>query len=60
MASFRRFLVYLKQDTKEIGLLKIIKDGPTQKIIRVEQSGNTIKFDGVPTFGTFTSDGKYF
>ncbi|MCP9767692.1 hypothetical protein EGI22_07190 [Lacihabitans sp. LS3-19] len=54
------FLVYLKQDTKEIGLLKVIKDGPTQKIIRVEQSGNTIKFDGIPTFGTFSADGKYF
>jgi DNA-binding beta-propeller fold protein YncE len=54
------FLVYLKQDTKEIGLIKIIKDGPTQKIIRLEQHGGTIKLDGVPKSGVFTKDGKYF
>lgn len=54
------YLVYIKQDTREIGLVKIIKDGPTQKIIRLELSGSTIKLDGVPKTGLFTNDGKYF
>ncbi len=54
------FLVYIKQDTREIGLVKIIKDGPTQKIIRLEQTGSTIKLDGIPKTGLFTSNGKYF
>jgi 6-phosphogluconolactonase (cycloisomerase 2 family) len=54
------FLVYLKQDSKEIGLIKIVKDGPTQKIIRLEQSGSTIKLDGFPKSGSFSKDGKYF
>ena len=54
------FLVYIKQDTKEIGLVKIIKDGPTQKIIRLELVGSTIKLDGMPRSGTFTKDGKFF
>ncbi|MCP9754293.1 hypothetical protein EGI26_03825 [Lacihabitans sp. CCS-44] len=54
------YLVYIRQDTREIGLVKIIKDGPTQKIIRLELSGSTIKLDGVPKTGLFTNDGKYF
>jgi DNA-binding beta-propeller fold protein YncE len=54
------FIVYLKEDTKEIGMLKVIKDGPTQKIIRLEQFGSTVKFDGFPILGAFTPDGKYF
>jgi DNA-binding beta-propeller fold protein YncE len=54
------YLVYIKQDTKEIGLVKIIKDGPSQKIIRLEQSGSTIKLDGLPKTGLFTNNGKYF
>ncbi|MCP9765862.1 hypothetical protein EGI31_23245 [Lacihabitans soyangensis] len=54
------FLAYIKQDTREIGLVKIIKDGPTQKIIRLELTGSTIKLDGMPKSGTFTKDGKFF
>ena len=52
------YLVYLKQDSKEVGLIKIIKDGPTQKIIRLELAGSTIKLDGLPKTGIFTKDGK--
>lgn len=54
------YLAYIKQDTKEIGLVKIIKDGPTQKIIRLELVGSTIKLDGIPKTGLFTKDGKFF
>ncbi|CAN1511726.1 hypothetical protein MCERE19_00804 [Spirosomataceae bacterium] len=54
------YLAYIKQDTKEIGLIKIIKDGPTHKIIRLELAGSTIKLDGMPKSGTFTKDGKFF
>jgi 6-phosphogluconolactonase (cycloisomerase 2 family) len=54
------FLAYIKQDTKEVGLIKVVRDGPTQKIVRLEQFGNTIKMEGLPTTGSFTKDGKYF
>ena len=54
------FLAYLKADTKEIGLLRVVRDGPTKKIIRLELLGNTIKLDGMPKAGYFTKDGKYF
>ena len=54
------FLVYIKQDSKEIGIVKVVKDGPTQKIIRLEQLGSPIKLDGMPKTGMFSKDGKYF
>jgi 6-phosphogluconolactonase (cycloisomerase 2 family) len=54
------FLAYIKKGTKEIGLIKVIKDGPTQKIIRLELHGNTLKLEGLPKMGKFSKDGKYF
>jgi 6-phosphogluconolactonase (cycloisomerase 2 family) len=41
------FLAFIKRDTKEVGLIKAIKDGPSQKIVRLE-------------LWKFTKDGKYF
>lgn len=54
------FLAYLKKDTKEIGLIKVVKDGPSKKIVRLELLGNSIKMEGLPEVGKFSKDGKYF
>lgn len=54
------FLAYINQETHEIGLIKVLRDGPTQKIIRLEQYGTPLKIAGLPTHGKFTPDGKYF
>ncbi len=54
------FLAFLKKDTKEIGLIKVVKDGPTKKIVRLELLGNSIKMEGLPVVGKFSKDGKYF
>jgi WD40 repeat protein len=54
------FLVYIKQETKEVGLIKVVRDGPTKKIVRLETHGNTLKMEGLPQSGQFTADGKYY
>ncbi|MFN8429882.1 MAG: hypothetical protein U0V04_07880 [Spirosomataceae bacterium] len=54
------FLVFLKKETREIGLVKVLRDGPTGNIIRLELVGNTIKMEGNLKTGEFTKDGKYF
>jgi DNA-binding beta-propeller fold protein YncE len=54
------FIVFLRKETKEIGLVKVVRDGPTKKIIRLELVGNTIKMEGTPKSGIFSPDGKYF
>ncbi len=54
------FMTYTNQETKEIGLIKVLRDGPTQKIIRLELFGNPLKINGMPVYGKFTPDGKYF
>ncbi|MBK6978463.1 MAG: beta-propeller fold lactonase family protein [Cytophagaceae bacterium] len=50
----------MKKETREIGLVKVLRDGPTGNIIRLELVGNTIKMEGNLKAGEFTKDGKYF
>lgn len=54
------YIAFIKSESKEVGLLRIIRDNSTQKIIRIELAGNTIKMEGVPITGLFSKDGKYF
>lgn len=54
------FLVFTMEDTKEVGLLKLTRDGPTTKIIRLDIVGRTLKVGSLPSAGKFTPDGKYY
>ncbi len=54
------FLVYLNRDEAEAGLIKIVRDGPTQQIIRLDLFGSPLKIGTQPIEGKFTPDGKYF
>ena len=48
------------EDSKEVGLLKVTRDGPTNKIIRLDIVGRTLKVGSLPSAGQFTPDGKYY
>lgn len=50
------FLVYIKKEDKELGLIKIVRDKAA--IIRMEQFGDIIKFEGSPTSAIFSKDEK--
>ena len=54
------FLAYTAEDARQVGLLKMIKDGPTQQIIRVENSGSAIRVGNFPSTAQFTPDGKFY
>ena len=54
------FLVYSNTTKREIGLIQVIRDGPTQKIIRLQLYGEPIKLGLNPGIGKFTPDGKYY
>jgi WD40 repeat protein len=54
------FLVFTMEDSKEVGLLKVTRDGPTTKIIRLDIVGHTLKVGSLPSAGKFTPDGKYY
>lgn len=54
------FLVYINQDEAEVGLIRIVRDGPTQQVIRLETFGEPVKIGGHPVQGKFTPDGKFF
>ncbi len=54
------FLVFTMEDSKEVGLLKVTRDGPTTKIIRLDIVGKTLKVGNLPSSGQFTPNGKYY
>ncbi len=54
------FLVYSNATKQEVGLIQVVKDGPTQKIVRLELYGQPIKLGLNPGMGKFTPDGKYY
>ena len=53
-------LIYLNQDAQLVGLIKVLRDGPTNQIIRLEGDSRTIRLEGLPVYGKFTPDKKYF
>ena len=50
------FLVYIKKEDKELGLIKIVRD--RSAIIRMEQFGDVVKFEGNPVAAVFSKDEK--
>ena len=58
--SSGQFLAYINQDEANCGLIRVLRDGPSQQIIRLENIGSPVKIGGKPTLGKFTPDGKYF
>lgn len=54
------FIAYINKDAQEVGLLKVLKDGPSQQIIRLEPFGKPIKIEGTPSVGKFTPDQRFF
>ena len=58
--SSGQFLAFINQDEANCGLIRVLRDGPTQQIIRLENAGEPVKLGGKPTLGKFTPGGKYF
>ncbi len=54
------FLAYTMEDSKEVGLVKVTRDGPTTKIIRLDLIGRPLKVGNLPGSGQFSPDGKYY
>jgi DNA-binding beta-propeller fold protein YncE len=54
------YIAFTFEDTKEVGLLKTTRDGPTNKIIRLEPHGKPVKIGSSPGAGQFTPDGKFY
>lgn len=54
------FIAFTFEDTKEVGLLKTTRDGPTNKIVRLELQGKPVKIGITPGAGQFTPDGKFY
>ncbi|MCD8540876.1 MAG: lactonase family protein [Leadbetterella sp.] len=52
------YIVFLRKEDKEMGLIKVVRD--KNHIIRLEQVGEMVKFDGSPMAGLFSKDGKSF
>ena len=53
-------IAFTLEDSKEVGLIKIARDGPTGKIIRMDLLGHPLKVGNFPGAGQFTPDGKYY
>jgi DNA-binding beta-propeller fold protein YncE len=54
------YLAFTIEETKEIGLIRVVRDGPTTKIIRMDMVGKPVRVGSYPVAGQFTPDGKYY
>ncbi|WP_337041283.1 YncE family protein [Emticicia sp. 17c] len=54
------YIAFTLEDSKEVGLIKTHRDGPTNKIIRLEMQGKPLKVGAFPGNGQFTPDGKFY
>ncbi len=52
----QEYIVFIRREDKEMGLIRVVWD--KQHIIRLEQIGETVKFEGSPFSGLFSKDGK--
>lgn len=50
------YIVFIRKEDKELGLIKVVRD--KSNIIRLEQVGEIVKFEGSPMAGVFSKDGK--
>ena len=53
------YLVYINIDEAEMGSIKVLREGASEQIIRLELLGSPMKIGSMPTSGKFTPDGKY-
>lgn len=51
-------MVFIRKEAKELGLIRIVRDRSI--IIRLEQFGDVVKFEGNPVSGAFSKDGNSF
>lgn len=51
------FILFVRKESKDLGLVKVVKDKGS--IIRLEQYGDVVKFDGNPNSAIFSKDGKH-
>ncbi len=54
----KQYLAFIRKEDKELGLIRVVWD--KNRIIRLEQVGELTKFEGVPSQGAFSKDGKSF
>ncbi len=54
------FIAFVMEETKNVGLIKVTRDGPTGKIIRLNTMGQLLNVGNYPKSGKFTADGKYY
>ncbi|WP_435355563.1 WD40 repeat domain-containing protein [Emticicia sp. SJ17W-69] len=54
------FIAFTLEDSKEVGLIKVTRDGPTGKIVRMDLAGHPLKVGKFPGAGQFSPDGKYY
>jgi hypothetical protein len=54
------YIAYINSMTREVGLLKVIREVATRKIIRLEIFGNPVRMEGQPVSGIFSKDGAFF
>jgi len=52
------YIVFIRKEDKEIGLIRVVRD--RNNIIRLEQAGELVRFEGNPVAGMFSKDGKSF
>ncbi len=52
----QEYIVFIRREDKEMGLIRVVWD--KHHIIRLEQIGETVKFEGSPFSGLFSKDGK--
>jgi hypothetical protein len=53
------FIAYINSMTREVGLLKVIREVANRKIIRLEIFGNPVRMEGQPVSGIFSKDGAF-
>lgn len=54
------YIAFTLEDSKEVGLIKVTRDGPTGKVVRMDLLGHPLKVGKFPGAGQFTPDGKYY
>lgn len=50
------YIVFIRKEDRELGLIRVVRD--RNNIIRLEQIGDVVKFEGSPVAGLFSKDGK--
>lgn len=54
------FLIYTNETARQVGLIKVLRDGPTNKIIRLQMHGNAVSVGTQPGIGRFVANNKFY